>query len=174
MYTRRIVKLTFRNWKCSARSVSGISASTFACCWTVCRNPSRTPLNVNFFIVPSSSSTYTHTLKRNTRDLPRKGHATPKRGGNFFSCSSTWAWPTTRSGLVLLVHTHYGNTKTLYLLRSNSHCNDRTSTHNWTRWCHQFARNKHLPRTTFRAHYILYTDKYTQPHSAQSSPKKVR
>lgn len=47
------ISLTFRSWKCSARNVSGISCSTFACCCTVCRNPSKTPLNVNFFILPS-------------------------------------------------------------------------------------------------------------------------
>lgn len=43
--------LTFFNWKCSGRNVSGISCSGLTICGcTCCRKPSRTPLNVNFFI----------------------------------------------------------------------------------------------------------------------------
>lgn len=44
-------KLTFLSWKCSGRNVSGISCSGLTICGcTCCRKPSRTPLNVNFFI----------------------------------------------------------------------------------------------------------------------------
>lgn len=44
--------LTLCSWKCSGRSVSGISCSGLTICgWTCCRKPSSTPLNVNFLIV---------------------------------------------------------------------------------------------------------------------------
>lgn len=58
-----------RSEKCSGRRVSWISCSGFCCGCTVDRNPSRTPLNVNFFIVKTwlFATLYTIFLSRESQ-----------------------------------------------------------------------------------------------------------
>lgn len=76
------IPLTFLTWKCSGRSVSWISCSVprGAACMEL-RNPSRTPLNVNFFIVKFRVA---DPLSESRSRRPRLHHSRPPRTASRF------------------------------------------------------------------------------------------